>query len=234
MTPTTAMTVRSRSVTTIAARRPRHSLTMLAATALTIGTLAGCSPSADPDAQALKVALTGYLAERGQLCLGKTSWPIDLTQHDVDVGARNALQLPVLERLGLVASSVAEVEVGEEGVIHRMKVRRYELTEAGRAYFVQRPVRSTVAAPPIGDFCAARLSLDHIVGWKRESSGNGSPRAVVSFTYRVDAAPWMRDAEAQKVFPVVAGVIRGGGTAQLEEAFTAGPQGWVAVDMQGS
>jgi hypothetical protein len=230
----TSTSVQRRHLTTIAARNPRRCLAMLAAAAMTIGTLAACSPPADADEQALKAAVTEYLAERGQLCLGKTRWPIDLTQHEIDLGARNALQMPVLERLGLVASSVAEVEMDEEGTIHRLKVRRYELTEAGRAYFVQRPAHSKVAAVPVGDFCAARLSLDRIVGWKREDNLKGSPRAIVNFTYRVDAAPWTRDAEAQKVFPVVAGVIRGAGAAQLEEAFTATPQGWIAVEMQGS
>ena len=84
-----------------------------------------------------------------------------------------------------------------------------------------------------GDFCAAHLSLDRIVGWELRGSGP-QRQAVVTYTYQVDAAPWTKDAEVQKVFPVVAGVIRGAGTAQLQETFAHGDAGWVAVDLQGS
>ena len=45
-------------------------------------------------------AMNTYLEKRGDLCLAKSSWPIDVTQHEIDIGARNAVQMPVLERLG--------------------------------------------------------------------------------------------------------------------------------------
>src|ERR1700759_2773089 len=136
----------------------------LAGAALAALGLAACSDRA-PDATTFVAPMTAYLAARGQLCLAKTAWPIDVTQHEIDTGARNARQMPVLERLGLVSSSVAEIDVDDEGTLHHMKVRRFALTDAGRAYVVARPV-SARRTTPVADFCAATLSLDRIVGWE--------------------------------------------------------------------
>ena len=200
----------------------------LALAAVALAGLAGCTHNDSPDAATLDAALHTYLAKRGDLCLAKNTWPIDLTQHEIDSGARNALQLPVLERLGLAHSEVAEVDVNDEGTLHHMKVRRYALTDAGRKFYIVRGDGSRS-----GDFCAAHLSLDRVVS--RELHGSGAQRrAVVTYTYRVDAAPWTKDAEVQKVFPMVAGVVRGAGTAQLQETFALGDAGWIAVDLQGT
>jgi hypothetical protein len=195
--------------------------------------LVGCNRPSEPTADVLAAALNDYLAQRGQLCLGKTHWPIDLTQREIDAGARNALQMPVLERLGLVTSTVAEVAGQDQATAPAMKVRRYALTESGRRYYL---VRGGAGHPPDGDFCAARLSLDRIVGWslERDAARGGVPHVVVTYTYRVEAAPWTKDAEAQKVFPVVASVVRGAGSAELQESFTLTPTGWVAVDLPGT
>jgi hypothetical protein len=206
--------------------------------ALALACLAACTRSDEPNAEVLTAAMNSYLAQRGDLCLAKNTWPIDVTQHEIDSGARNALQMPVLERLGLVASTVAEVDVDDAGTKHHMKVRRFVLTDAGRKYYVVRAAPNSAganAAAPKGDFCAAKLSLDRIVKWDVRKPSDGTPRqAVVTYTYRIDAAPWTHDAEAQKVFPVVASVVRGAGTAQLEETFSQTDAGWVSVDLQGS
>ncbi len=198
-------------------------------------TLVACTRAgmnADVSTDAFTVAVNDYLAQRGNLCLGKAAWPIDVTQHEIESGARNALQMPVLEKLGLVAASVAEIEVDDEGTKHRLKVRRYDLTEAGRKFYVPRP-GGTAAAPASGDFCAAKLSLERIVGWNIEGGG-AQRQAVVTYTYRIDAAPWTRDADVQRVFPVVASVVRGAGSAQLQQAFAPTASGWRAVGLQGS
>lgn len=204
----------------------------LIASALVLNALSGCARSPAPSSDQFAAALKDYLAQRGDLCLAKTDWPIDLTQHEIDTGARNALQLPVLERLGLASSTVAEVDVqDDQAVSHRMKVRRYALTEAGRQFYLTRE-RATPGGgrQTVGDFCAARLSLDRVVHW--ELAGEGRDRlATVSYTYQVKAAPWTADAEVQRVFPVVAQVIRGAGSAQLQERFRPTATGWVAVDL---
>jgi len=205
------------------------SLAAAAVALIGLGGLEGCTRNDGPNAEVLGAALHTYLEKRGDLCLAKSAWPIDLTQREIDSGARNALQLPVLERLGLTSSTVAEVDVNDEGTLHHMKVRRYALTEAGRKFYIARDNGGARS----GDFCAAHLSLDRIVGWELRGSG-AQRQAVVTYTYQVAAAPWTKDAEVQKVFPVVAGVIRGAGTAQLQETFAQGDAGWIAIDLQGT
>lgn len=207
---------------------------ILSSVALCVLALGACSSADAPSDAVFGTAVRGYLAQHGDLCLGKSHWPIDVTQHEIDVGGRNARQMPVLERLGLVNSSVAEVDVDDEGALHHMKVRRFALTDAGRKYYLTRAGGSGAAAGQ-GDFCAGRLSLDRVVGWKLGPPGEGGPQhAVVSYTYTIDSAPWTADAEVQRVFPVVAGVVRGAGTAQLEESFRRTKDGWVPADLEGT
>jgi hypothetical protein len=208
------------------------SLSLLTAVA---AACSGCIPSQQPDAATFSGPMQAYLAARGQLCLAKNVWPIDVTQHEVDIGARNAVQMPVLERLGLVSSSVADIHVDDEGTLHHMKVRRFALSDAGRRFYVARPAGAHTTTAVRSDFCAATLSLDRIVAWDMRPAQDGGPeRAIVTYTYRVDAAPWTSDAEAQKVFPMVAGVVRGAGRAELQEAFVHTASGWVAVDLEGA
>jgi hypothetical protein len=207
---------------------------ILSSAALCVLALGACSRADAPSDAVFGTALRSYLAQRGDLCLGKNRWPIDVTQHEIDVGGRNARQMPVLERLGLVNSSVAEVDVDDEGTLHHMKVRRFALTDAGRKYYLTRTGADGKAAGQ-GDFCAGHLSLDRVVGWKLGPPGEGGPqRAVVSYTYAIDPAPWTADAEVQRVFPVVAGVVLGAGTAQLEESFRRTKDGWVPAEFEGT
>ncbi len=204
----------------------KTALLVSALSALTaVACLAGCSRQSEPSADAFGPALQSYLNQRGDLCLGKTTWPIDLTQHEIDTGARNALQMPALERLGLVRSTVAHVVVDDEGAQHPMDVRRYALTEAGTKFYMEREGKKP--GSKAGDFCAAHLSLDKVVNWTAQGSSY-----LVSYTYQVKAAPWTADAEIQKVFPMVAGVIQGAGKRQLQEAFVQDAHGrWVAADL---
>lgn len=243
-TPMSIFRMTAVSVPRGAPRRALHRLTRaagLTTAALTLSVLAACSrpaqpagptAAAEPTADHFVQGMQDYLAKRGDLCLAKNEWPIDLTQREIDAGARNALQMPVLERLGLASSTVAEVDVKDDNeVSHHMKVRRYALTESGKQFYVMREQpRPDGGKETRGDFCAAKLSLDKVVHW--ELGGEGKDRhAIVSYTYQVKAAPWTGDAELQKVFPVVAQVIRGAGSAQLQETFKKTETGWVAVDL---
>ena len=198
---------------------------------LCIAALGACSSNTDANLENFTAATQAYLARKGDLCLAKTSWPIDVTQHEVKLGARNALQMPVLEKLGLVRSSVITAASTGQGAA--ADVRRYELTDAGKKYYLHRETRSAAAGGAgieQGDFCAARLSLDKVVGWETLRTASGGREAVVSYTYKVDAAPWTQDADIRKVFPMVDYIVRGQQSAQLKEAFTLTERGWTAKD----
>lgn len=190
-----------------------------------LGLLAACTndPRALNEAN-LTHALNDYLAKRGDLCLAKSSWPVDVSAAEHQAGSRNALQMPVLERLGLVAASDV---TGEQGA----SLRRYQLTSAGKAYFLARPAHkhpggNRFTAVP-ADLCAARLSLARLVGWETPEPG----RAVATYTYSVKPAPWTSDPEVRAVFPMVDRIIRGAGTLQLKEVFVLGAGGWEAQDL---
>ncbi|HTD07080.1 hypothetical protein [Undibacterium sp.] len=206
------------------------SISLLAALAL-----AACSSKTDLNRENISAGMNAYLAKRGDLCLAKNVWPIDVSQKDVDTGGRNAIQMPVLEKLGLVQSAVATVTATEEGVSAEIKVRRYALTEAGKKYYLNKEMRSVKSDGDIqlqqGDLCAAKLSLDQVVGWEEAKTGDGEKMVAVSYTYKVDAAPWTADADVQKVFPMVDRVVRGAGSMQLKESFKQTAAGWVAVDL---
>jgi hypothetical protein len=194
--------------------------------------LAACAKPNEATAENFTAAMNTYLAQRGELCVGKSQWPIDVNEREIRSNARNAVQMPVLEKLGLVAMSVAEVDLkDDEGVSHLVKVRRYALTDEGRKYYVARGREQAGGKAPPSDFCAAKLSLDKVVGWTAPVNPQAGGQMVVSYTYRAEPAPWMQDPEAQRVFPVVANVLRGAGSAQLTETFRQTDAGWVAADM---
>lgn len=200
-----------------------------------LAVLAGCGPSKRDLNQAnLTHAMNDYLAKRGDLCLAKNSWPVFVTEAESKAGSRNALQMPVLERLGLVAGADAQVEqVDEDGAKHAAHARRYALTAEGQKYYLARAPHKNPTGNRFADaghdFCAARLSLDKVVGW--EPAADAKDQTVVSYTYKIDPAPWTADAAARAVFPMVDMVIRGAGRMQLKETMVLGANGWEARDL---
>jgi hypothetical protein len=212
---------------------------------------AACSGDQQPNRADLTKAMNAYLDKRGDLCLAKNDWPIDVAKAEFDGGSRNALQMPVLEKLGLVVSSVATVEKNDEtgqstkstkdskstkATKATTEVRRYQLTETGKQFYLAQAPRSQAtgnAALARYDFCAARLSLDKVVGWETPHTQGkpGSAETEVTYTYKIVAAPWTNDADIRKVFPMVDRVIRGAGVMQLKETFMLTNRGWEAKDL---
>jgi hypothetical protein len=202
--------------------------------------LAGCNsqPPANEASQAnLTTAMNAYLAARGDLCLAKNHWPIVVTKEEAKLGSRNALQMPVLERLGVVASVDATVEKDAAQGKLSTSGRSYQLTDAGRKFYLVREPRKQAtgsAATAQHDLCAARLSLDKVVAWEaptKPNQPNGSAETVVTYTYKVAAAPWTDDAEIRNVFPVVDRIVKGAGVLQLKEPFRLTEHGWEAKDL---
>jgi hypothetical protein len=205
--------------------------------ALFFALLAGCHDTRQPNQASLERAMGDYLDKRGDLCVAKSSWPVDVSEQEARAGSRNALQMPVLERLGLVGGSDATVEQrGEDGVATTARVRRYQLTTEGRKYYLARPAHKNPTgnrfADAAHDFCAAHLSLDKVVGWEASARpGSTRPEAVVTYTYHVKPAPWATDPAVRAVFPMVDAVIRGAGALQLKETVVLGAAGWEAGDL---
>jgi hypothetical protein len=216
-----------------AARRRAHFIALSAAALV----FAAChkqpkEAASTPSIANFTTGMVEYLKVRGDLCLGK-QFPVDVTDREFETRARNAIQMPALEHAGLVTSSDAMGEVMTEDGKVPVKVRRYELTDAGQRYYLSRevPGQLTKTGQKLmrTDLCAAKLSLNKVSSF--EVTPGEHPGAVVTYTYKVDAAPWMSEAEILQVFPAVNHVIAGAGSAELKEGFTLTSSGWIANEL---
>ena len=170
-----------------------------------------------------------FLADgHDQLCLGMYDWPIDLTEAEAGAGARDAVQLPVFEKLGLAKSTVVSAPRSTENPDGAIK--RYALTDEGRKYLRPHPHTGRDGAVHAHDFCVARISLDKVESWQLDTREAQHPAATVSYSYHIEPAPWLEDADAKRVLPMVARVINGAdGRMLMRQGFTLASNGWVAV-----
>jgi len=173
--------------------------------------------TSQPSRYALTRAVNHYLSDHGDLCVGKFSWPRVVTPDDQMARTNDAVQLPVLERLGLVESTEMPAPAGATqaqppATATAVAGKRYSLTEKGRRYYLQRK-RITLGAHDLpvehdADLCVARLSLDKVVKWSPPEEVHGHLVTLVDYTYHIKAVDWMADPEARQVFPVVDRIIR--------------------------
>jgi len=209
-----------------------HKTAALAATALLVVlATAGCSK---PDSEAalrtsFDTGLRSFVAAgHDQICLGMYDWPMELTEAEAGAHSRHALQFPVFEKLGLVTSTIVPApksDTNPDGA-----VKRYALTEEGRKYYIAHTHEERNGAVHKNDFCVAHISVAKVESWQIDSQDKQHQTATVSYSYHIDPAPWMNDADAQRVLPMVAKVIKGAnGGLQLHQGFVQGPQGWVPV-----
>ena len=192
---------------------------------------AACRAKIDPTRAAFERGLQAYLARRGNLCVGRPRWPIDVPAGTE--GTADTVQLPVLEQLGLVTSTVIQVRSG--GVATPFQARRYRLTSAGRRLYLDRDTGQPTApddarAPERADLCFATLTLDQVARWEIQKEGPATT-ALVSYTYHADAPAVARDPRLGRVFPAVARLLAGDGKAELVEGFTLTSSGWTANEL---
>lgn len=211
-------------------RAARRTVVILAAAAC-VAAGSAQSKVPGPSRAAATAAVKKYLQQKGNLCLGKFTWPIDVTELDRRNGTNDALQMPVLERLGLVVSSVIPAEQHEAGSGEAGAIKRYALTVEGRKYYLQKKMTSLGPGDAVvehsGDLCVATLSLDKVVKWNPPELVNGHQETIVAYTYRIVPAAWTSDPEVRKVFPRVDMVIRGERTLQLKETFQLESGNWI-------
>jgi hypothetical protein len=194
--------------------------------------------TAEPSESELTRAVTHYLSDHGDLCVGKFNWPRVVSQQDQLARTNDAVQLPVLERLGLVESTEISAPAAADATTNAavqgsQTARRYSLTAKGRRFYLQKK-RTTLGVhdQPVEhdqDLCVARLKLDKVVKWSPPEQVHGHPETVVRYTYHVKAADWMADPEARKVFPVVDRIIRGAGNVLMTATLQAQNDTWVPV-----
>jgi hypothetical protein len=208
--------------------------------------------TAEPNQRALTRAVTRYLSDHGDLCVGKFTWPRVVTAEDRQNGTSDAVQLPVLERLGLVESteivapavvtpvatdptlnSAAHGSLPGTSDATAEPAKRYSLTVKGRRYYLQK-TRISLGAhdQPVEhekDLCVARLSLDKVVKWSPPEQMHGHLETLVRYTYHINFADWMADPEARRVFPIVDRIIRGQGNLLMSVTVQLQDGKWVPV-----
>ncbi len=187
-------------------------------------------------------AVQHYLADHGDFCLNEMDWPVDISDLDERARSRAALQMPVLEGLGLVASGAAtamRVEGRDADDESRpeprpVAVRRYVLTPVGEAAMRERQIVVSAAdgerVVRRRDLCVAHLVLDQVVEWRMLPStpGQDVPEFVATYTYVTTAlAPWTAAPEFRQVFPMAALVLDGSHAMQLKQRFRQVDGAWV-------
>lgn len=209
-----------------------------------------------PSERELTRAVTHYLSDHGDLCVGKFIWPRLVTHQDQLARTNDAVQLPVLERLGLVESTeipappappasltpVAEDATPDSSLDGSQSgsasatpetVRRYSLTAKGRRYYLRKK-RMTLGVhnQPVEhdqDLCVAHLKLDKVVKWTPPEQVHGHRQTVVRYTYHVKSADWMADPQARQVFPVADRVIRNQGNLLMSVTVAQLDGEWLPV-----
>ncbi|MFL9909095.1 hypothetical protein [Paraburkholderia sp. RL17-337-BIB-A] len=199
--------------------------------------VAGChDTSQDVSRENFTATINDFLAQRGHLCLAKYDWPIYVTTDDFAARTSDSIQLPVLEKLGIVTGKDMVVERTDpaNGKKITATARQYQLTAEGQKYYLHIPEVVATATSRVthpADFCAATLTLDKVVGWEKPMQVEGKTATSVVYTYKIDPAPWAKDADAQRVFPMIKRVIEGAGTMQLREGVHLTSKGWVADEV---
>lgn len=209
----------------------------IAITATAALLLTACAHPTDASKENFTQGVKSYLGHKGSLCLGRYQWPVYVPEQEFASGGRDAVQMPVLEKAGLVKSTEADMPLQRSDTQQQMmsKVRVYELTDEGRKYLEKREFTSMGAdgKPQVTqktDVCALHLSLDHVTNWTTPTAQNGKVQTVVSYQYTVQAAPWMSRSDVQQAFPMLTTIVNGAGKLELKEGFVQNEKGWTALE----
>lgn len=209
-------------------------LLVLSTLACACSLASAATDNTDPTRKALTTALKSFLAQRGEVCVAKYDWPIDVSARDVAAETRDAVQMPVMEQQGLVKSSAGYVVYKTEGKPEEnVPTTRYELTELGRSFY---KARETVSHPHTGqnlahhaDLCAGHLDLDTIVQADVPVGADGAMHtASVSYLYRFTPEAWVKNDQIRRVFPMLDTLIKGQGTRPMTQQFHFDGHAWVA------
>ena len=198
--------------------------------------LSGCGDKTDtgsskPDSLETNfaTAVDQYLEKNGDLCLGLTSWPVDIDEADFlpanATFGTEARQMSALEALGIATRTDTVAGKG------RGKIRRYSLSDEGKRFIRERDVISTGLdgnkTVKQGDLCYGKLQLDKVVKWTGPVKLGDYQEATVNFTYKIKGlATWAEKPEFQKDFPDAAKVITDEGTAERSRLLKLISTGW--------
>lgn len=215
----------------------RNFLTLCLITMTGITSLTAKSESLfEPNKATFAKAMSKHLSERGDFCLGKFNWPIEVSNKDAEKPTRDSVQMPVLQKLGLVVSSdtTIKLKIEDSDTEESLPGKRYDLTEVGKKYYLQKELLSAGSSGEKiihrGDFCAGNLSLDKIIKWDQPTMMGDNYETTVTYTYKMAAVEWANDPEIQRVFPMLDRLMKGQDKIPLQQRFRLEGKSWVAID----
>lgn len=193
--------------------------------------LAGCGSKEDASEANFRAAISSFLAETGDLCLGFNirQWPIDVAPGSLLASG----QLEALEAGGLVSSEPATVD--EKNIFgkptgFRTAVKRYQLSDKGKTFYreLSRPgLFANAGEIKGGDFCYGREALDKVVKWEGPAKPGSDQQVRVTYAYKInDLADWVKAPSIASAFPRAAQILAGAGKQNLTLSLKLTSAGW--------
>lgn len=189
-----------------------------------------CDSKQSANEKNFTLALNNYLTTHGELCLGRHHWPVDVREDQMTANFRDGLQMPALEKAGLVSYTAIEALSPDDGKT-MIKARRYDLTATGHKFFLANSGTAAHTGGDKPDLCYGRITVDKVTHWDTPDTNAKPLQTEVSYTYKINAAPWTHNPEVQKTFPIVAHVVNGGGTLVLRQQMVLTDQGWAVYTL---
>lgn len=205
--------------------------------------LTGCGSKKDPNKKNFGAAISQYLDKKGDLCLGLSKWPVDVTDADVRqekfLPGGTAAKMNALAAAALVSGAEGEnVEKmpglgGIEPNTYKYKVKRYVLTDAGKKYYREEEVEKfnviggATTKVKQGDVCYGKMALDKVVKWEGPMKLGEYQEASVRYLYRIDGLPdWTKNPQVRAAFPIMAQMIDAAGKKEQTHGVKLTSEGW--------
>jgi hypothetical protein len=193
--------------------------------------LAGCGNKEDASEGNFGAAISRYLAERGDLCLGFSfrQWPVDVAAGR---SPGPAAQMAVLEAAQLVSgeNTVADeiTPLGRTGL--KAVARRYTLSDKGKRFYRPKPRPPgtvDVGSPAASDLCYGKMALASVVKWEGPVKMGALQAALVTYTYKInDLADWAMQPGIAAVFTDAARIVNGAGKVNAALHLKLTSAGW--------
>jgi hypothetical protein len=191
--------------------------------------LVACNSAKKPNDANFTKAIDDYLAKHGEACtvIGR-QFPIDVRRSEQGEQYGIGPKLAALEHAGLV--DVTDTTAVVHGMLDPLRgstppqrVKRYELTAAGKKYFQQFPGTLGQAS----GFCYGQKSVDSIVKWTEPATVGTLSQTEVTYTYRiVDTAGWAERPEVQQAFSDIRTTVNGASKTTDVAGLQLTSKGW--------
>lgn len=204
-----------------------------------ITTLTACGSKTDANEKNFSMAMDQYFEAKGNLCLNTRGWPLDLDELGMSIEGKSKIgqvaRMEALQKVGLVKREDLELDRnGILGKVGTVKIRRYTLTDAAKAFSFNREVLAFEATgrtmKQVPDLCWGRKGLDKIVKWEGPIKFGDYQEASVVYTYKVNnIATWANNAEIQEAYPQIKRILNGASKDQDRHGVKLTSQGWEAI-----